>query len=1276
MMKKNQRWLTIGLWIACQFLAISLLLPMPVSADDCLTDPLNAADCMRTPGFRPAISIIISVGGTLATILVNVLSGTAAATGGAVTGAATGAATAGPSPATGPTSGPSPIPVTPIPHVPWLNGGPWNNPNTEFNGGKGPARCSRNGLPNYWVNTATLNLYVEDVVYSYTSLGPDIELALSYNAAPGSAGMFGRAWHFSYDSLLQQLPERIVIWKGSGQQISFQNAPSRGPQPPNAPSELVLVEGNRERLFDYGTFFLLLEADTHLSYRYDKLPGTAWGHLTAISDSNENVVQLTYNPDGTLRAVTDASGRATTFGYDATLRCIGFSLPDGRQAKYAYDGQGNLVQAIDLLGTVTRYEYDADGSLARMIVDRDQKTTTFTYQTGPQGKLLTAVTDPAGHVTRYALISMTPRQVQITDPEGNATTYHSTPQGYTERVVDPTGASRTFGYDRGLRVSIQDRNGQLSKMTYDARGNLIAQTDPLGHVTTWTYDAYNNVISEKNALGETTTYTYDGRHALIRTTYPSGDVEINDYDARGQRVGLTKVKGDKTVFAYDRFGNLAAVTTPLGYTKKYTYDSYGMHCTAVTDAQGNTTGYEYDAHDRLIGVINPDGTRRAYAYDCCAGIASVDEAGQKAVSRRDALLSVTEKVDALQNAQMFVYDRVMRLVKIQDPLGRAWTLAYDPDGHMVQWTHPTGASGRLAYDPEGNMTALWDENGKKTDFAYDANHRLIRTTDALGHSVAFTRDALGRIAATTNARGSTVNVDYGPAGKVIAKRYNAVQIATYEYDALENLVQMNNAGGTTRYEYNSVNAVTAIHYPDALQVTYTYDLNGNPVRITYPGEQTVNYTYDTRNRVTHIAWGPHSLSFRYDAVGNLTGVTRSNGTQTTYTYDAARRIVGVTHQAGAAAFAQLIYTRDKVGNIVNESGMLPVQPALDAASVPVTYNEIHQIVQRDGQDYTYDADGNLIGIGTGTWQAAYDAENRPVEIVREGRSRRFTYNALGQRSLVDSGTQRRSYHDDIEGRLLFETDQNGTLVAWYLYRDAYVVARIDAMGNVLFYHFDKTGNTLALTDPTGTVVAAYGYTPQGLITGKLGEIDQPFTYVGECGVMDEGDGLFYMRNRIYDAATGRFLQKDPLGFMGETNPYTYAGNNPIRYVDPAGFWGLDLADWKFWVGGAMTTLGGAMLLAPTGFTEVMGGSAIKVGTGLMVAGGTLEVVSVVTADPEAAKAKAQAAVDAANKQSLVQGADGKWKIDPDLEYLYPPGSKGRKNLETTMGRLNSTPCKP
>ena len=39
--------------------------------------------------------------------------------------------------------------------------------------------------------------------------------------------------------------------------------------------------------------------------------------------------------------------------------------------------------------------------------------------------------------------------------------------------------------------------------------------------------------------------------------------------------------------------------------------------------------------------------------------------------------------------------------------------------------------------------------------------------------------------------------------------------------------------------------------------------------------------------------------------------------------------------------------------------------------------------------------------------------------------------------------------------------------------------------------------------------------------------------------------------RVYDSSIGRFLQKDPLAPPG-TNPYVYARNNPLRYVDPRG----------------------------------------------------------------------------------------------------------------------------
>lgn len=77
-MKTRYRKMIIFFWVACQVVAFSLLFPTHVYADDCLSDPLNAADCMRTGGVRQGVSVVISVAGTLATILVTVLGGAAA----------------------------------------------------------------------------------------------------------------------------------------------------------------------------------------------------------------------------------------------------------------------------------------------------------------------------------------------------------------------------------------------------------------------------------------------------------------------------------------------------------------------------------------------------------------------------------------------------------------------------------------------------------------------------------------------------------------------------------------------------------------------------------------------------------------------------------------------------------------------------------------------------------------------------------------------------------------------------------------------------------------------------------------------------------------------------------------------------------------------------------------------------------------------------------------------------------------------------------------------
>ena len=62
---------------------------------------------------------------------------------------------------------------------------------------------------------------------------------------------------------------------------------------------------------------------------------------------------------------------------------------------------------------------------------------------------------------------------------------------------------------------------------------------------------------------------------------------------------------------------------------------------------------------------------------------------------------------------------------------------------------------------------------------------------------------------------------------------------------------------------------------------------------------------------------------------------------------------------------------------------------------------------------------------------------------------------------------------------------------------------------------------------------------------------QPFGFAG--GLHDPDTGLVRLGARDYDAETGRWTGKDPIGFGGgDANLHVYAGNDPVNRTDPHG----------------------------------------------------------------------------------------------------------------------------
>ena len=825
--------------------------------------------------------------------------------------------------------------------------------------------------------------------------------------------------------------------------------------------------------------------------------------------------------------------------------------------------------------------------------------------------------------------------------------------GYVESITDQRNHSTTFTYDdRNRLLTVREATGtpqeRLTTYTYTTYTNGSTNTSAIPNTITKPGLTVSNEISpnrwimsqtigsdQPGSSQRTTTYTYVTSSSsplfgkLLKVDGSRTDVDDSTsftYDTKGNLLTKTvMVNGVGKVTTYSGYTDLGAPTTivhPTGVTEEFSYSVAGVvktHTKKPSRALGanQVTQYTYSAiNGQVIMAMHPDLVMETYAYDILGR--NTEHFSTNGV--------FTQKTYFDDNSVKTEYSHFgAKNSSTGAATSVTKTYGLNNQGFIAFEQVGQGSANRVThvYDPNGNLASSTTAQGVTNTFTYDALNRKASHTDGEAKTTTYTYDLVDNIKTVTNPLGQQTGYSYIN-GKMHSNSNGVPDIrrSTYYVDEhISSYEQGNNF--CNKYGINSIGQATRLMCHDLMLVTdryvedrYAYDQHFYESLSSVTGDNSslkqaeTGYEYDGHGRIARklqtnrkpvdFGFNPsvQALSYQYNTVNDLVGMTLPSGRQINYQYSSSgqRQLAQISLQSqplvraivygrngavtdwswgssGSAGYKRSINASNQVTNIENRnsSGQLNYNAVyghdldsritslnVNGAAYTYGYDRKSQLTSETMPGYTiryvYDDNGNRLSR-TGRWNATYGYSDGRLTSLTQG----STPHVITDTGNSNKELQHRNLSDavyDHRGRRLHEIPVTTPVVGlqktamWmgYNHNNERTLRMVPQQGNSAFarqFVYDEASHLIGEYSLTGTPLVEYvwmGDTPVAAIYG--GVTSTKIYYI----VTDHNN----TPRRLIDAATDQVVwswDSDAFGFLKPTGTVTFNLRFPGQYFD-------------------------------------------------------------------------------------------------------------------------------